>query len=209
MNPISYHHAFLLVAGVGLIAAGCGGLFPRADPPNLFILGPPVPEAIEPGRLPAEAQVVGIRQMRIADYLQSPYIVIRRDDNRITYAQMNRWAAPLEREFSRATAHYLARNLGLTSVEVVPFSPHSVPDLVLQIDLEKFEGVDLGTAARASMVASWSVFSTAEASVIARGQTVSVVENWRRGDFPHLVELLDSGIQRLAVEIAAAIQGAP
>lgn len=156
------------------------------------------------------AAVVGLRSPRIAEYLATPFIVLRSGPNRIDFSQFHRWGEGLAPGVNRAVAGQMMAQAPLLRVEVAPWPGGVRPDYLIQIHLTRFEGVardDPGASqGEAHLNASWEILRGEDGVRIAQGTTEVRESGWTIGDFDELVTLLEAGLGTLALELVAAIR---
>jgi len=192
-----------------LALPGCFSLSRDSPPRQHYVLGSvlPAPEAAAP---PVDAGLVGLRTPALADYLATPFMVIRRGNHRVEFDEFHRWGEDLPRGFSRALASHLSSRMPAQRVLVVPWPTGTHPEHLLQVQLLRFEGVAPdgapGGTGSAHLVATWEILGSAGAVVLARGTTEVLDDGWVVGDFDALVQMLDAGIGTLAGEIAVELE---
>ena len=102
--------------------SGCFSLSRNAPPQQYYVLGSGAGAAAaldagtEPNGVP-----VGIRATRLADYLATPFIVVRRGTSRIEFSEFDRWGEDLARAVNRSLAGHMAARDPSRQVEVAPW----------------------------------------------------------------------------------------
>ncbi|HSW30253.1 MAG TPA: PqiC family protein [Longimicrobiales bacterium] len=198
---------------LALIAlAGCFGLN-RGDPSQShFVLGlgrgPAGAEATGPsGEVPGVA--VGLRSLRLAEYLESPLIVVRRGPHRIELSEFHRWGEALDQGINRSVAGYMAVQGSFRSVAYAPWPTRSEQDFVIQLDILRFEGSapdgPAVTEGEALLLASWEILRGGDGVMLARGTTEYHGPGWVLGDYDGLVGLLETGLSELADDLVEAL----
>ena len=198
---------------LALIAlAGCFGLN-RGDPSQShFVLGlglePVDAEGAGPtGEVPGIA--VGLRPLRLAEYLQSPLIVVRRGAHRIEFSEFQRWGETLDQGINRTVAGYMAGREPFRSVEYAPWPIRSEHDYVIQLQILRFEGLapdgPVATVGEALVLASWEILRGADGALLSSGTTEYHGPGWTVGDYDGLVSLLETGLSKLADDLVAAL----
>ena len=97
---------------LGLSLAGCGTFSPRPDPSRFFTLSSlrQVEEASLKNSNKPEKMFLGIGPIKFPGYLDRQEIITRRGENRFMMSEHDRWAEPLEENFTRVLAQkYLRR----------------------------------------------------------------------------------------------------
>ena len=88
---------------IGLSLAACGTFSPRPDPSRFFTLSslPQVEQGSLRNSTRPEKMFLGIGPIRFPGYLDRQEIVVRSAQNRFDVSENDRWAEPLQENFSR------------------------------------------------------------------------------------------------------------
>lgn len=200
---------------LALIAlTGCFGLNRGAPSQLHFVLGS--------GRSPAGAEgmgrtgeapgvSVGLRALRLAEYLESPLIVVRRGPHRIELSEFHRWGETLDQGINRSVAGYMAGQGAFRRVDHAPWPTRSEQDYVIQLEILRFEGAapdgPAVTGGEALLLARWEILRGGDGALLARGTTEYHGPGWVLGDYEGLVGLLETGLGELAHDLVAALAG--
>ena len=199
---------FLVLALAGL--TGCFSLGRDEPIQQHFVLGGrAMPESAAPSQ-GLQGLRIGIRQLQLAEYLESPLIVVREGQHRIRFSEFNRWGGSLSSGVNRAVAGYLKALAPLESVDVAPWASRTAHDYLIQIHLLHMEGLapeeSMDLAGGAHVMASWEIVDPQDGTILARGVTDSSDDNWTVGDYAGLVARLDAGLLELARDLVAALE---
>ena len=116
--------------------------------PELFTL------AAEPGpTVPLAAHSVEVRRVGLAGYLDRPEIVRSAAGFRLTLAQGQRWGEPLGTMLERVFAEDLVERLPGTAVFTESGAISTNPDLVLEVDVQRFDTEADGTLVLLAQIA--------------------------------------------------------
>jgi len=199
---------------LALIAlAGCFGLN-RGDPSQRhFVLGlassPANVETASAGDVPG--LTVGLRSLRLAEYLESPLIVVRRGPHRIELSEFHRWGETLDQGISRTVAGYMEGQGSSLDVAHAPWPTRSEQDYLIQLQILRFEGSAPDglavTEGEALLLASWEILRGDDGALLAQGATEYHGPGWAVGDYDGLVALLETGLSELARDLVAALSG--
>jgi uncharacterized protein len=198
-----------LVCLAGLIVlAGCFSLSRTEPPQRHYVLG--AEAAREDGMAaPALAGLaIGVRRLRLAPYLDPPFVVVRHGPNQIRYSEYHRWGEPLGGGINRAVAGYLAAGTPFRAVDTAPWPPREQYDYLIQLHVERFEGLiedPADTEGEVLMVATWEIVRQRDGFVLARGTTEHRERAWLPGDYAALVRSLDAGLNLLARDVTAGL----
>ena len=107
---------------------------------------------------------LGIGPIEVPEYLRRNIMVLNRDSHRLTLAEYDRWAEPLEDGIGRVVALNLAVLLDTQQVQRHPWRRHSPPQFgisvqVIQMSLQ---------GNHASLVTQWRITDVATDTVIAQ-----------------------------------------
>jgi uncharacterized lipoprotein YmbA len=199
-----------------LSVAGCVRLLePRTSDATYYLLDRA--EQTNPEAVDTTGLSVGLRQPRLASYLDAARIVTRRGPHRITFAEFHRWGENLDRGISRTVARGLETHADLHSVEAVPWPEDATFDYIVELHVLGFEGVGPPpdpTAeedapppeGHAQMAVQWTIRPPEADTVLARGQTHHRTEDWRVNDYEALVANLSRGLNVLVDDIGAQMR---
>jgi len=207
----------LLLFALLLSPAGCFSLRHDAPPQQHYVLGADRPSelAAPPPDRPLtdpSGQLIGLRPPRLADYLATPFIVVRRGSHQVEFSEYHRWGEDLGRAINRTVAVRLAALVPSHRVERAPWPSGTSPALLIQLQILRFEGVGPERSesgeGEAHLLATWEILRPLDGAVLGRGTTEVREGGWSVGDFDGLVRLLDSGLATLAGDLALSLAGA-
>lgn len=147
---------------------------------------------------------IGLRRLKLASYLTTPFIAVRHGPNEVDFSQFNRWGEPLSVGINRAVATSLVSR-GLHSATVAPWPLRARYDYVLEIDVVRFEGrvPDARSPSEGvvELLATWEILRQADGAVLTRGTTDFRRIGWAVGDYASLVALLGEGLGVLSGDV--------
>ena len=197
----------LLIALAGL--TGCFSLGRETPEEKHFVLGGrPMPDTLVPFQQLSGLRI-GIRQLQLAEYLESPLIVVRHGQHQIRFSEFNRWGGTVSSGVNRAVAGYLKALAPFGSVDIAPWAARGTHDYLIQVHLLHLEGLaseePTDIEGGAHVRASWEIISPQDGTVLARGTTDHKVSGWTVGDYAGLLHLLDAGVWKLSRDLATAL----
>jgi uncharacterized protein len=163
----------LVVQVLAIIAAwmwfgGCAAFEPRADPSSYYILGA-LPEAdFAAAKNPADVKAnfsLGLGPIELPGYLDRQQIATRTSTNRLSYSEMDRWAAPLADSFSRVLGQNIAHLLNPARVIQFPWQHSDAPDFQVKIEVLQFEA---NSDQQAWLTARWTVLDRTKKILISQ-----------------------------------------
>jgi uncharacterized protein len=205
-------NAVRVLSLVGLVAlAGCFSLARPEPPQRHYVLGGERVQETTPQPGDLAGLTVGVRRLRLASYLEAPFLVVRHGWNEVTYAEFHRWGEPLGGGINRVVAGQLAARPSIRAVDVAPWPAREQYDYLVQLHVERFEGLAPEDAAAVEgevyMRVTWEIIRQRDGAVLARGATEHRERGWRVGDYTGLVRSLDAGLNVLSEDLASAISG--
>ena len=187
---------------------GCFSLGRDEPPQQHFVLGGNrLPES-SPQNERLAGVTIGLRQVHLAEYLESPLIVVRHGPHQIRFSEFNRWGENLDGGFNRALALYLSDRASFEGVDVVPWAPRARHDYLIQVHLLRFEGLvtEGASVGEAYMLANWEIIGQPEGDVLARGTTEYREAGWIVDDYAGLVTQLDAGLGELSDDLVDGLE---
>jgi uncharacterized protein len=194
-----------------VVLAGCFSLGRTEPPQRHYVLGGERVQgaAQQPGDLAGLS--VGVRRPRLASYLEAPFLVVRHGSNEVTYAEFHRWGEPLGGGINRAVAGHLASRPSIRAVDVAPWPAREQYDYLVQLHVERFEGLapedEAALVGEVHMRVTWEILRQGDGAVLARGATEHRERAWRVGDYAGLVRALDAGLHVLTEDLASTLSG--
>ena len=191
------------VAVAGLSLAGCGAFSPRPDPSRFFTLSslPQVEQVSLKNSTTPEKMFLGIGPIKFPGYLDRQEIVVRSDQNRLDVSVNDRWAEPLEENFSRVLSQNLALLLNTDLIVIHPWSLANRPRYQVEIEVFRFEA---NSERNGQLFARWSVLDNADKKVAVVKES-RVTRNAKEKSTDGSVAALSDAVGDLSREIANAV----
>jgi uncharacterized lipoprotein YmbA len=200
----------ILAAGLVVALSGCFSLGRDEPAMEYYVLN--AGESEVRTQAPEGAPAIGLRQVRLAEYLDVPFIVVRRGPNRITYSDFHRWGEGLSGGINRAVARHLEARGAFGGVDVAPWSAGAGHDYLIQIHVTRFEGVAADVESPESgsihISASWNAVRMPGSVVVARGHIDRRHPDWQVGDYSGLLEAFELGLSELGDDILEGLASA-
>jgi len=145
---------------------------------------------------------IGVGPVAFPDYLDRPQIVTRTGQNELQRAEFDRWAGPLDDNFTQVLADNLSTLLATDRVALFPW-PKSTPiDYQVAVEVTQFDGAPGGMAL---LTARWTLRSGDGQKTLAMRKS-SISESVGGADYAALAAAQSRAVSRLSREVAAAIQ---
>lgn len=193
-----------------LALGGCFSLARAPSTPRHYVLGGGG-DAAASTAAPART-TIGLRPPRLAEYLATPFIVVRRDVHQIGFSDFDRWGEGLVDGIGRTVARRMSAQGPSLRVETTPWPTTAQPEYVIEMDVLRFEGVapadSLAVIGEAHILATWEITRRRDGALVASGTTEVREPGWTVGDFHGLVALLDAALDTLAAELVLGLGAA-
>jgi len=189
------------------LLAGCSILpKPQTDPTRHYVLtGPALPEVA--AAMPTGTLRVGLQTVRIAPYLDSKSMIVRRGENEIDYRDFARWAEPLATGVGRMLGAQLLGSGQVGRVYNQPFAFDAERDVDVAVSILRCEGLVRpdGTAAVSFACVVEVTDARPNGSVRMRRVFNAPETAWNEGDYAALARQLSEAVTQLSVEVLAAL----
>lgn len=212
--PTTWTHTMrpILMLAALLALPGCFSLSRGAPPQQYYVLRGPSQSALPVG-VPvaaADAIAIGMRPPRLAEYLATPFIVVRLAPNRVTFSEFDRWGEDLARAIHVSVAGHIEARAPDRQVEIAPWPAQMQPEYVIELHVLHFEGVapddSQDSVGEAHLLVTWEILRRQGEVVLLRGVTEVREPGWVVGDFDGLVALLDEGLGTLAEALIIGLE---
>jgi uncharacterized lipoprotein YmbA len=189
----------LILAGFVFLAGGCVTLDAPPDPTRYYLLnGESDPDALMTNPI-ASAPVVRLAPVELDPYLDTPYMVLRRQKYEVQFSDIHRWGEDLASNIRRALARDLLATGGVSDVV---FAPSDHADYVVEIHVHRFEGVPPDIA---HMSATWRLLRPS-GRVLHETLHDDRSRGWQFENYAHLAEKLDESLNGLAGVIVTSLK---
>ena len=187
---------------VCFIPAGCSFLEPKPDPSRFFALAS-LPRTGQRAQDAAgtNAFALGIGPIKFPGYLDRQQFVTRISQNRFAVAENDRWAEPLEENFSRVLSQNLSILLQTDRIVAYPWERSQQPAYQVQVEVLRFE---LNAEQVVELWARWSIMDSAKKTISLRESYLT--QPARDKSTEASVAALSETVADLSREIADAIR---
>ncbi|SRR5713226_2716338 len=187
-----------------LTITGCANLSPKPDSSRFFTLTP-LPQSDE-ARTKNVANPnrpsLGIGPIRFPGYLDREQLVTRISQNRFALSENDRWAEPLEENFSRVLLQNLSALLRTNKMIRYPWQNNQRPGYQVEIELLRFEP---NAAQEVELSARWAVIDTGNKQPLSVRES-RLVRQVKSRSTEASVAALSEALGDLSREIADAIR---
>jgi uncharacterized protein len=200
MRPVLWRLSMMALMALLLGLGACA-----STPSRFYMLNPLAPaDGISPAAQAERGPVIGLGPITLPRYLDQPQIVSRASRHQLLLGELDRWAEPLQGNFSRV----LAENLSLlipTDHLFVQEWPRSVTlDYQVKVDVQHFDGWLGGESV---LIARWSLLDRAEHELVSRKVHLNAPASGH--DYEAMVVAMNQLLDTLSRDIATAIQRLP
>ena len=185
----------IMLASICLLLQACAG----SPPARFYVLNAVCRSADAAGM---EQRSVAVGPVRLPEYLDRSQIATRTSSEIVDFAEFDRWAESLDKNFARVLADNLSTLLATDRVSLFPFSGFRKQDYQVVVDVVRFDGARGG---KAFLSARYSIYSKDEKEplTVKKADYTEVVS----GDsFEALVAAHCQNLGSLSREIASTIK---
>jgi uncharacterized protein len=186
---------------VCFVPAGCFSLDPKPDPSRFYALTSLPRTGQRADTAGTNALALGIGPVKFPGYLDRQQLVTRISQNRFAVAENDRWAEPLEENFSRVLSQNLSILLQTDRIVAYPWERNQRPTYQVQVEVLRFEP---NAEQRVELWARWIILDDTK-------KTIGVKESYltqptRDKSTEASVAAMSEAVSDLSKEIAAAIR---
>lgn len=203
MKQDTITHRSLIALAIGLFifsSLNCGG----SKPSRFYSLTPVKQVTGDFKTEPVTRIAIGIRTMKLPEYLLREQIVTRTASDEITMSEFNRWAEPLEENFKRVLIEDLSKDVPTNNVFLFPAKDSNVTNYQILLEVTQFEPRDNVV----SLAARWGI-AKGESAVFLLDKQSSFTEQIS-GDkslgYESIVAAMSKLTGKLSADIAAEIR---
>jgi len=191
---------FLALALSFMVSGGCTA---TTKPSRFYALSSVATSGIETeAEMHGHGVAIGVGPIKLPEHLDRPQIVTRSSNNQLQLAEFDRWAGPLQDDFSRILAENLSILLSTDRVSLYPWR-RSVPiDYQVMVDVSRFDA-ELG--GNTLLIARWTVFRGSDKKVLFMERS-RINEASRAQGYEAIVAAQSRALGQLSREIADAIK---
>ena len=203
MNVFLFIFRTIALCAAAVCLVGCSLLNPpKGITTRSFVLTPMI-QATPPARSGSTNLVVGIRRVRVPDYLSGKSFAMRKGTNEIVYLETAEWAEPLENALQSVLAEDLGALIPTDQIRLSIWEPGTVA-VEVEVSVERF---DVDTHGEGVLKARWLVRSTGNERELGSGSFSAIRKGPAPNSDPQGATALLSGLAAdLAHKLAQAIK---
>jgi uncharacterized protein len=172
-----------------------------STPSHFYVLNTLSASETVPATAAERGPVIGVGPITFPKYLDRPQIVTRASRNQLTLGEFDRWAEPLQENFSSVLAENLALLIPTDHILLNPWSRPAALDYQVRVEVLHFDG---WLGGESSFIARWSILDRAERELLSRKSHLNAPVGGR--DYEALVVALNQMLETLSRDIATEIQ---
>lgn len=184
---------FLVLAGI--LLAGCSS----SPDPRFYILEGPQTQSTSTARGSEELSIF-IAPIVLSDYLKRNEIISRPSNHRVSIAEYDRWAEPLDQTIATVLTQNLAEHFGSGNVTNYYSNFNGKSDVTIRVHIVEFGP----TGDRVALKATWEVSDTARSRPQVHSQQFS--ESFSDGDYQSISAAMSRALARLSDSIVGTIR---
>jgi uncharacterized protein len=190
------------LAVVTLVAALLGLGACASTPSRFYMLNPLSPaEGMSPASQAERGPVVGVGPVNFPKYLERPQIVSRASRHQLALGEFDRWAEPLQENFSRVLAENLSLLIPTEHILLNDWPRSATLDYQVRVDVLHFDGWMGGES---SLIVRWSILDGAERELLSKKLHLNASTGGR--DYEAMVMAMNQMLETLSRDIAVAVQ---
>jgi uncharacterized protein len=187
---------------VALMASLLGLGACASTPSRFYMLNTLAPsEGISPASQAEHGPVVGVGPITFPKYLERPQIVSRASRHQLALGEFDRWAEPLQENFSRVLAENLSLLIPTDHILLQDWPRSAALDYQVRVEVRHFDGWLGGESV---LIARWSLLDRAERELLSRKVHLNAPAGGR--DYEAMVVAMNQMLETLSRDIALAIQ---
>jgi uncharacterized protein len=191
-----------------LVPAGCISLSAKPELSRFFALAPlpQTRETMTRNSSGTDGPALGIGPVKMPGYLDREQLVTRVSQNRFAVAENDRWAEPLEENFSRVLGQNLSILLYTDKIITYPWEVSQRPAYQVQVEVLRFEP---NAQQAVELWARWAIIDRDKKTVALRESflTHPAKDNSSEASVAALSEVLGSFSQEIATTIRGLSSG--
>jgi uncharacterized protein len=190
------------LAVVTLVASLLGLGACASTPSRFYMLNPLSPaEGMSPASQAEQGPVIGVGPITFPKYLERPQIVSRASRHQLALGEFDRWAEPLQENFSRVLAENLSLLIPTDHLFLQEWPRSATLDYQVRVEVRHFDGWLGGESV---LIARWSLLDRAERELLSRTSYLNGPTGGR--DYEAMVVAMNQMLEALSRDIATAIQ---
>ncbi len=150
----------------------------------------------------ADDQHIGVGPITFPKYLDRPQIITRTNSAEIYMAETERWAEPLQENFTRVLTENLSRQLATERISIEPSRSRGEVDLRVIADVLQFDADGSGEVI---LLAYWNVQGRDNTSLTGMQKSEIRLPVTDQRDWAGVVRQLSTAVAGLASEIAEVL----
>jgi uncharacterized protein len=189
----------LTIFALAVLTASCSPLAPIPNHNKFFMLSSIPKDGGATTTALGQQISIGIGPIDFPDYVKRPEVVIRTAPNRIDVSERDRWAGPLDKNFTHVLSQDLSSLLDTQQVQYYPWNRVMPVDYQVVVDVEQFDT----DGKRATLIARWSIRDGRDGKALYATETVSSTPVGSGEDGPSAA--LSSSVATLSRDIASQL----
>lgn len=145
---------------------------------------------------------LGVGSVNFPAYLDRPQIVTREGANRVTVAEFDQWAEPLETTVQRMLRENLSSQLKSNLVVALPLRRNLPLDRQVEVEVARFDADETGEVV---LDANWRIFDGNGGRMLDGGRSVIREQVTVLGDYENIAEAMSVCLALMSKEIADAL----
>jgi len=175
----------------------------HTEPSKYYVLSP-IKDTAPPSATNTEKKhIIGVGPVKFPKYLDRSQIIRFSGDNEVVIEEYNRWAEPIEQNFTRVLRTNLTRLMDYSYAIDYPWKSSLNVRFQVMVDIHQFETGPDGTV---SLNAHWAIFNLAKNKKIETVRKFKYSNKLDEINYSKIVAQQSKALENLSQDIAKEIQ---
>lgn len=188
----------LFVSILLLLCSACIQLGSETEPTRYYLLEPTAEIAAESNM---QHLSIDLEPIILPSHLDRPQIVSRSADGAVSVASHDRWAEPLQENFSRTLQENLYRRLGNILISTGPWQNAPTASYRIKLDVNRFDAI---LERQTEVDIRWAIYRSSENRELLRGHFSAQIPI--NNSYQGMVQGLNAALARFSTELATVLE---
>lgn len=176
-----------------LVLTSCG----RSKPSNFYVLTPMSPKRTQVFRKHLN---IGVGPVSLAQYLNKPEIVTRKNNNQLALAEFHRWGESLDSNITRVIGENITAQMPGSHAFNYPWTAQTPVDYQVIVDVRRFE---MNEKDHCILKAQWSIYKKNSSKALLTHSRRYTIRTQHETDYRHIAVLMSRNLFRMSNDITA------
>jgi len=182
-----------------LVICGCA----ISPAPRLYLLRSEMSPTSHIAKDENDKPLIILRPIQMAEYLNRPQIVLRKDEREVAHAEFDRWAEPLDSQTLTYLTDTLASGLKDFDVRSFPWRGNTEPTYEIKISIIQLDGTPEDSV---RLIANWLICSTKKTRRIIAEERTDIHSKCTEPGMTGVLTATEKVLDALGADIVTAIE---